>query len=249
MFHVGAFTGSITNGALTQVNSLNDQILTIMNNQFLLSQDYQLLWAAALGTDLQRARWNQPSMRKIQLPYVRPIIGDSSVPNDPNIADYSDRSFRLRSKEFFSVDAIQDSAGAQQATVVFGISPGLRSAPPGNIYTLYGTGSTTLTANEWTDVPITWENDLEGGHYAIVGGVVVSATGIAYRWIHQSQPLRPGGLCVGDNNERTADLFQRDTLGTWLEFESDVLPNLQVLSSAADTSQEIYLNVVQTRPN
>jgi hypothetical protein len=247
MYHVAAFGSSLAASTLEQVDAITEQQLTIANDRFLLQQDWNLVFAAALGTDLQRARLNQPSMRSVSLPWIRPINDGDDIPTDPGVADYRRNPFRLKGQESLSVDAFQDNASAQWAYVIAGLQSVNTPAPVGDTFTIRGTGSTTLTADVWNTVPITWDDNLEGGYYAIVGGTAISATGIAFRVALQGQWIRPGGLCVGDVSERSHPMFSNGGLGKWGEFESDALPNIEILASAADTAQEVYLDIIKIR--
>lgn len=246
-FHLAAFQSSVAASTLEQVNALQDQILTIANNRFLLQRDWSIPFAAAFSADLQRVRFNQPNLRAITLPWIRPINPSADTPTDPAVADYRQRPFSVRAGESLSVEAFQDNVGAQDVCVLIGLQDQMIPAPSRDIYTLRGTGTTTVTAQAWSDVTITWDDNLEGGYYSIVGGTGFSSTGIAFRVIGQGQVFRPGGLLVGDAGERTHPMFRNGGLGTWLEFEADAMPNIQVLCDAADTAQEIYLDLVKIR--
>lgn len=247
MYHLAAFSESIADTTLAQVGALQDQILTIANDRFLLQQNWELSFAYALSADLQRARINQPSLRSIALPWIRPITGSADTPDQPKVADYRKTPFSLRGQESLSVDAFQDSGGAQLVRVLAGLTMNQVPAPQRSPITIRGTGSTTVGADVWSDVAITWDDNLEGGYYQVIGGVGVSATGVAFRLIGQDAVYRPGGLVVGDASEETHPMFRLGGLGSWLEFESDAMPNVQFLCDAADTAQEIYLDIVKIR--
>lgn len=247
MYHLAAFGSSLAASTQEQLDAITEQQLTIANDRFLLQQDWNLVFGFAVGTDLQRARWNQPSMRSVALPWIRPVEDGDDTPDDPGVADYRRSPFRLRGQESFSVDAFQDNAAAQWAYVVAGLQSSNTPPPVGDIFTIRGTGSTTLTADVWNTVPITWDDNLEGGYYAIIGGEVITATGVAFRVALQGQWIRPGGLCIGDVSERTHPMFRNGGLGKWGEFESDALPNIEILATAADTAQEVYLDIVKIR--
>jgi hypothetical protein len=244
-FHVSAFRSSLAASTLEQIDFLSDQVLTTYNNKAQLQRDADLDFAYGCGVDLLRAQLVQPSVRRISEPYITPVDNVASTPDQPAVCDYRGRPFRVKSLETLSFQGFQDNAGAQDGNVIVGLNFQRQSAYNGPIYTIRGTGSATLTAGVWNDVPITWEPNLEGGMYQVVGGYGISATGIAFRLIQQSQVLRPGGLVVGGSDEETHPMFRYGGLGKWLDFESDALPNIQWLADAADTSQTVYLDIIK----
>ena len=244
MHHLCAFHGSIATGVLSQVNALSDQFLTIANNRFLMQQQWDLGFAAAYGADLQRAKIVQPSLRPICEPQIRPLVGAANTPSDPGIASYMRNPFKLGVNEELSVEVLQDSGGAQDSIVLMGLFGPTPPVAGGNIYTLRGTHSTTVTANAWSDVSITWDEQLKGGFYRVVGGTGFSATGVAFRLLGRNFAYRPGGLLVGDASERTNPMFRNGGIGEWLQFDSNGMPNVEVLCTGADTSGEIFLDII-----
>lgn len=245
--HLAAFYESIAAGALSQVNAVQDDILTVQSNKFLLLDDWQLLAAQAFGTDIQRARLVAPTFNKIGNPYIRPINDLSLTYDLPPVANYKAQPFSLPNRENIGLEAEHDNAGAQvQGGLIF-LSKGQMPTPPGQIYTIRGTSTTAAAAGSWTSLSTDWDNDLEGGFYNVVGGVVVGASALAFRTISQYQVERPGGLCVTDTNLPTHPLFRAGALGKWIEFESDSLPTIQVLASAATASWTVYLDIVKVR--
>lgn len=245
--HLAAFYESIATGALTQVDAVQDDILTIQSNKFLLLDDWDLIFAQAGGTDIQRGRLVAPTFNKIGNPYIRPIRDVALTYDLPPVANYKSSPFRLPNRENIGFEAEHDNAGAQVQFGLIGLAKSIVPAPGGQVYTIRGTSTTAATAGAWSSLSTTWDNDLEGGFYNVVGGVVVGAAGIAFRLISQYSIERPGGLMTVDTNLPTHPLFRTGQLGRWIEFESDSLPTIQVLCTAATASFTIYLDIVKVR--
>jgi len=120
-------------------------------------------------------------------------------------------------------------------------------------HSIIGDGDTTLTAMTWTACPITWDQDLPKGDYAIVGmkfGYYIAAAPLACLarivipgntdW----RPGVPGSLMVGAHCE----LEDAVTLPCWdwplmskVVFPHTNMPNIECLSNAAITDQTVEL--------
>jgi len=104
-----------------------------------------------------------------------------------------------------------------------------------------GAGTTTAAAGVWTQCPITWQDTLPAGIYAVVGLEFVGVTALAARVIFEDQVPRPG--CVGSGLLATGsnDIFLGGRLGIWGRFNSNRMPNIEILCNAADTAQTVFL--------
>ena len=117
--------------------------------------------------------------------------------------------------------------------------------------TIRATAAITATAlgNAWAAGAITFEQALETGMYAVVGMKAFSATLIAARLIFPNQGARPG--CIGYATPATGvgaienPMFRNGNLGVWGTFSHTAPPQLEMLAAAADTTEEVYLDVVK----
>lgn len=115
----------------------------------------------------------------------------------------------------------------------------------------------TLTANTWTACTITWDKTLEKGRYAIVGMVAGSyvATplyGMARLLLKGAgAQFRPGGPLVGLAGDKlTLDLQGEMPASKWpqmanIDFDSDNMPNMELLSPGALTDHVLELELVR----
>lgn len=247
-FHVAAYTELLDNVANNDITALADQILAIQNNHFLPQYDYRLLAAWVGSATLLRARIVNPSVRQLTIPFIRPITLAAVPPTDPNIADYRSNPFLIRAMEELAIEATSGVAMTERFTALVWLSRQIEAAPPGDVYTLRGTGATTLVVNAWTDIAtVTWADNLPAGEYAIIGCEVQSAGCIAARLILENQIERPGCLGITALGNRTHDMFRKGGLGKWGTFRQTRMPIVQVLSNSADTTEEIYLDLVKVR--
>lgn len=243
--HLAAYYEALATGVLTEVNAVLDGVLTIQSDKFQLFGDYDLLASAAICTDIQYAKLTAPTFAPITDLWIRPVNDVAVTYSVPPIDNYVSRPFKLPNSENIGFQAIQDNAGSQNCTGLIWISKGIMPAPGGRIYTLRGTSTTVATSGQWENVSMIWNNDLEGGMYAVVGGVHISANGRAFRLTSTQQVDRPGGLSVADPNVPTNPLFRKGRLGQWCTFRAESIPQVQVLCDGADNSHEVYLDIVK----
>ena len=247
MFHVLAFTGSIAGTANTDLPALTDDMFQIRNGHFVFEKPMQIVFIAAIGNLLDRARINLPSVRGMSLPFIRPITVGTLMGTPPAVQDFRDHPFTIQPMEEFAMQVSNSGAGPTRTQIVVGIQERMRTAPEGTIITMRGTGTTTLVANTWTTCTITWADTLPPGVYAIVGLEVITVSGVAARLQIPGQIDRPGCLGTATINSQPHPMFMEGGLGHWGEFESINTPGVQVLATAADTAQEVFLQVVKVR--
>ena len=128
----------------------------------------------------------------------------------------------------------------------------LENVRPTHSITGYNDGA--LTAGSWTDVAITWDQDLPKGRYAVVGMQVGSylaaapAYGVA-RLVLLDSTWRPGvmvraaeGDKLGVASISPSLLYgERWPLMREISFEYDQMPNLEMLCAAANTDHVVEL--------
>lgn len=251
MFHIAAYTADPGAAiADARIAALADQVLTIRNNDFWLSRKFDLLFALAMGATLDDARLESPSLRLPTFPYIN--VNESVDPPSPlNLSDYRQRPFKLPDNEQLRLSATDAAALPGQITGIVGLGLDHAPAPAGNIVRLQGTSTTAVTANVWSSIEdVTYTNDLPDGLYALVGMEHFSANGQACRAIITSpgnQIYRPGCVSITALGGITHPIFRNGNLGKWAEFDSDNVPNLEVLANGADAAHTVYLDLVKIR--
>lgn len=116
-----------------------------------------------------------------------------------------------------------------------------------------GYGDTTITANTWSTCALTWNQDLPAGKYAVVG-MRASAFLAANNWLGLARLLipsktnwRPGvplALAEADHEEYqsiTAEPWARWPLMKDVYIDNNHMPNIECLSPAAHTDQNVEL--------
>jgi len=143
---------------------------------------------------------------------------------------------------------LEGGAGAVgYVTGVLWLSDGIISPVTGDIFHSRLTATITEVAGVWVQGEMVWDQPLPVGRYAIVGARCESVDdGVAFRLISLDQVHRPGGLCVV--GPECPDLREQRNggLGTWMEFDHDSPPQLEVASTVGgDAVQEITLDLIK----
>jgi hypothetical protein len=225
---------------------VTDDIVAIRNGRFFPTRNYDLVYSYQGTAQEGRVRLITPSFRQVSTPWLVPLNLGVEPGSDPSVADYRSNPLTLRGLEEVEAEATNtDAVAAADYVVVEGWQLSYEPMPAGDIWTMRGTGTTTVTADNWTTVAITWQDMLPVGRYVVVGGHFVSTTGIAWRIIFEDQTARPGGLCVDSSTEMTHPMFRWGGLGVWGHFDSNRMPLIQAFCDAADTAQTIYLDFVR----
>lgn len=246
MHHTCAWFGTVAQTTEIDLPPVQDSFLVITNSHFLPQRDYNILFAAAMGTLLTRARISTPTLLAITTPWLRDISPALGVGSPQIFANYSDAPIPMRGLEELIMLQTDSAVTSESNAAVGGISIQDSTVPPGRIYTLRGTAAGTLVAGAWTNVgAITWQNALPTGLYALVGANFFSAGAIAGRFIFENTPYRPGGLAVQSITARTDQLFRHGNLGVWGQFHNYAMPAVEMLSGSADTTEEIYADIIK----
>jgi len=246
MHHTLAWRKSQADATAEDTTPVTDGIWTIQNGHFLPQVDWQIIYAYFGAASPIRARFITPTFRQITNPFIRPINPAIVPVDEPNMADYSMSPLRIRGLEELQIESIQTSGGAAVVVVVAGVTrTGFMPAPQGDYYTMRGTGTTTATAGAWSSVAVTWADTLPRGLFAVIGLEAFGTTMIAARLQFEDQIDRPGGLCQSLVSGNGPPLMRKGRLGIWGKFDSNRMPNVEVLCNAADTAQEFYLDIVR----
>lgn len=243
-FHLSAYSTSIATGVETDLTAVTDGIIPIQNGHLIPQMPAQILFAAAMATNLQRARLTSPTLQQQTTPFIRGIMA-GLVPTSPaQIATYLLNPLDITKLEELQVLAFQNAAGAQRVTALIGLSFGQNPQAFGDIYTMRGISTTAAVANAWTQVAMTWQNALPNGQYAIVGLQHQSANAQGARLVIQGQFFRPGCMSQAALADIAHPYFFKGAMGQWGVFDNYTFPNVEVLCNAADAAHEVYMDII-----
>jgi len=246
MHHTIAWTASTAQAVEVDTVPLADPVIPVTAaNHFLPQRDAKLLYIGAASANMQRARFSSPSLALVTTPFIRPISGAVGFGVPQRFQDYTYDPIVIRGLEELVLFTFHAGAAAEQVYGIAGIDYGQEPAPVGNPYTLRGTSAGPAVANVWTQIAMTWFNQLPTGLYACIGLEAFSATNIATRLIFENQVPRPGALGIQALGNYDDEIFRFGELGIWGRFHNYVMPLVEVLCNAADASFEIYLDIVR----
>lgn len=248
MHHTVAWSNTaVSNTTEVDLTPVVDAVVPVTAaNHFLPQRDVPLVYIGVASTNLQRARFSQPSLAVVTTPFVRPINQALTFGIPQRFWDLSEQPLTLKGLEEITLFVTQTGGAAQQVVGVAGLMWQPTSAPPGNIWTLRGTSTSTAVINVWTQIAMTWFNALPTGSFAVVGMEAFSATNIASRLILENQVPRPGVLGIQSLTNFPNQIFRGSSysdLGVWGVFHNYNMPLVEVLCTTADTSFEVYLDV------
>ena len=119
-------------------------------------------------------------------------------------------------------------------------------------HVISGYGDTTVSAYTWSRCPITWEQTLDAGIYEVVGmrGGVYGGTDMSLMRlsIPGSKSWMPGiiaGQMQADHEEWQSleALPAKDWPRMGIQFDTQHMPNIEVLSIGADTDENVELTL------
>lgn len=277
MFHVELFSSSIASGANTfaQVTYFTpDNILPKLNLGMQVSPDLpNLMFVAGVGAHMVHVR---PQMNSfLPFPYLSlsPNNRGGAFESPPRIWDFSTKPIPLKPTEEFDIFASQNAGAGETQYVLAGFCdmppqpvavqinpPGLPSntLTPGRFFSAHATASTTLTAGAWTQVQPTFDQTLPAGTYQLIGARAFSATALFFRMFPAMGPKwRPGGVAVQayDQIDPEAQRYFASYVqptnfwGPWLQFFQNVPPQFEFFATAADSAEEMWLDLVYIGPS
>jgi hypothetical protein len=260
MFHCEAFSVSnTTSGAntLVQLNYVTTNIVlppSASGCQISPSLPWlHSIWG--LGASMCHLQAQTPKFLPYPYPTFDPSNRGTAFPSPPRMNDLSRAPLPLSPTDAFNVFASQNSGGTETERAFVNFTDNQRVPVPfGKMFTVHAVSSTTLTANKFTPCVPTLDAILPAGVYALIGMRAFSATALTFRVLPSMGPIwRPGGIAVQAYDQLDPPqqrgwnwLGQADSgWGTWLTFQQNVLFNVEMFASSADTAEEFDFDLVQ----
>jgi hypothetical protein len=168
---------------------------------------------------------------------------------------FGDTPVMLKPGELLEADVLTGGGTAGQVVVLAWLDDNVQSVVSGKIIPgVRATSATTLTANTWTPCPVTFDNTLPVGSYAIIGMHVESATGYAARCAIPGFPWRMGVIPTKDTTSYFRPLYFRNgrwgspssgQYVSWGAFINTTPPQIEMLALAGDTSETFLFDLVK----
>lgn len=183
--------------------------------------------------------------------YVESVNGRNDgnvVPDSPHkIHDRRANPILLKVGEGLLATIHSDTTAAARQWAVFFLSDGPIVPDPRPCFTMRGTGTTTVVALSWSAVPITFDENIPRGRYAIVGIRARGVSCIAARLVLPGVANRAGVLGCTAQNDLEHPMERYGGLGVFGEWEDTDSFNMEFLCGAADTAQTVDIDFVKVR--
>lgn len=254
MIQISAFTASIPNTAADQqLIAVADGLIPTRDNALVVPPSMPRVMAIMFfGTNLSVAKLKPASYRRFGDYWVLPYTNVSpSAGAQLSYVDLSDNPVAgppliLDPQEELPAYGQQGSAGAQQAYAAVIFSEASVKRHTGRFFTVRGTATQTLVPNTWSVVSPIMDTGLPAGRYNLVGMRVKSAGGLFFRAVIVQQFNRPGAFCVQNDTSFEATNQRHGGWGLWGNFDHLTIPNVEIFSTTADTSETIWFDLEQT---
>lgn len=253
MYHLLVYEEAIgPNAADSDLDAVVDPEFSQRNSHYIFSEDYQVVAALAMATSLTDARLSAATINAISRHHFFPFDRSATVISRPSLLDYTDYPIRLPKNEEVAVEASNNlGVGTENTTIGLFVTTidWTRTLPFGmQTLVVQATAAPTSVAQAWSaDGAITFETELRGGVYAVIGATGYRANGIFANLNFPRAPLvggrklRPGFVlqnAVGDVSPK----LQIGGLGELGRFHTFEPPQLRVYASdAAATTIELRL--------
>lgn len=246
-FHLAAYFGSLTNGStLAQVPAVADQVLTRTTaNNFVLPKPGKLWGVYSAGANITDAQINTPSLRYVGLPFVGFLNTSLTVPSPPALTWWGELGPRIPEVDEIQLSHSLGGAAAENELDLVWFGMAYKPVTPGPQYRLKFTSTITASAGTWVSGTLSPASTLPQGTYDVVGMDCIGTNLVGARLIFPGSFFRPGVLCRNASNGIPPRQMVDGELGCFGTFKSVNLPNLEILSSGANTAQTTFLDLVR----
>lgn len=213
------------------------------------------LVAAAGGADAvvtPRIRLTSPTLDEMTRYEISPLNSQNAAGVEPDspqkVDDMRLAPLTLGLDELLACELNNNSAAVQDQWAVLWFADDTPQPPgQGRVFTVRGTGTTTLVDITWTLVDITLDDNLPPGNYQAVGLRPESLGCVAARFVFRTGDFfRPGALGTDNILDIQHPMFRHGGLGVLGNFPFTQLPAMEFMSVIADTVQTTYWDLMRT---
>jgi hypothetical protein len=245
MFHIEANSVAAAQNVETDLTPIPSPSIAVFNGHWFPQDQPSIIFAAAMSTNILRARIQTPTLLLTTTPFIRGVMG-GLIPTSPaQVANYVSNPLDLKAREEVILFGTQSAVAATRITTIIGMLFGNNPPATGDNYTMRGTSVTAAVANAWTLLTVVWQNQLPQGNYAVTGLQHQSANAQAARVIFLGQYYRPGCVSLAALTDYGHPIFRQGFMGQWGTWRDNIMPNIEVLANGADAAHELYLDFMK----
>jgi hypothetical protein len=253
MMHLVAYYSSLDPaGAYTALQSVQDPAINTRGTDVRVASQIPFIFGAAgltASAVYASSQLRSPSLRTLNNMFIRPLNNAVTFANPAPVMTFPSNPRGMVTAE--DVQFWVDSTPAGGAEAHYGLvfmCDGPLSPVNGEIFSVGATASSTLTAGNWINSPIVFDQALPSGQYQAVGMRSEGANLVASRLVFPGggdNSFRPG--CPGSTDAFVleADNFRKGKLGVYGTFRQDNPPTLDSLG-VTDTAQVLTLDLIKT---
>jgi hypothetical protein len=259
MFTTVAFAQSVDSaGVADPILAVLDQHIRVSGDDIFVPDLNQIV-AVCAGVETTTesfARLVSPSLRglgRLQIePYNTAAAAAVEPASPPAVYDITENPLVLTPQEALNFEINSNPAAAQIQWCVVWLSDGPIVPATGKIFSVIATGATALvavaaTATGWVNVPLTFDEDLPRGRYAVVGMRARSAGMIAARLVTVGGRWRPGVIGCDAQSDQDHWRFRAGQFGVFAEFEDVDTPSVDCIAISADAAEDFVFDLIQLR--
>jgi len=252
MFTLVGWSQSIDSAVLAAITAIPDPHVRVQGNDVIVPGAQPnspplnaLVGAFGIGVNITRLQMQSPSLRRILFNEIAPVsIG--ILP--PTVPAWNDMRFAppiLDPEEALDAFIAESGAGATRNSAFAWLADQPIEPVKGDIRTVRVTATTTLTAFQWSNAQLTFDQSLPAGRYQIVGGRMESAGLLAWRCVIVGGLWRPGAIGYATAGLVEPSAFRQGNMGVWGEFNHNTPPTIDYLSGSADTAEAGELDLIK----
>lgn len=249
MLHLAAYYGSVDPAtSLIKISAVPDQALRVDGNDIVVPGGVPNLVAEAAlsaSTVPYYAQVSSPSLRELANQDVDPVVAAVVFGGNPPIQDHFMTPRQLKANESlnFAIAATGGAAAANYGLVW--LANGALSPVTGNIFTVRSTANASLSAGQWVNSSLTFDDTLPAGTYNVVGMRAVGTNLVAARLVMVGGAFRAGVPAVNSVGQRDFRYGRFGQMGSFGIFDVNQPPTVDCLG-VTDTSQTIILDLIKT---
>jgi hypothetical protein len=233
-----------TGNVLTNFNALADPHIRVEGVNIIVPELNNIAWAFACGASITEARISSPSILRVFEHTISPLnVGAEPLSPTP-FADMSENPIPLVVSEALRARMRGSETAAEYKVMLLLLTRGPIAPVKAPYRTIRATSSTTLTPYAWTNGSLSFDQTLPAGNYQVIGMRAQSAGLIAARLVFPGYPWRPGVIGFDSISDVEPLRFRFGNMGVFGTFRHDAPPTVDFLSSSADTSEEVWLDLV-----
>ena len=261
-FTLIGFHEKVSAPSLTKITALDDQHIRVSGDDIVVPELNKIIGALFMSPNMKAGELSSPSLRRMWLEDMLPFLQSDALPTTQAVDEGGTATYNIPRNDYFAdftgnplvleqsekLNALVNNNGNDEENVVLvWLSDGKNAPIKGDIHRIKATVSETLEPYKWSNGALTFEQTLPAGKYAVVGMKAKSDTLIAARLVFVGESWRAGVLGQKAYSDDRPVIFEKGNLGSFGQFEFDQPPTVDFLASGADTSEEIWLDLVQVR--